>query len=320
MKRLVKEEGFGNVRMQEVAIPTPEPDQLLVRVKRSLISAGSELFARYVRQEAVSPDIMGYSGAGEVVESGDGIRDLEVGDSVAVSAPHAQYVLGREVGTPHRAFRIHEDIDQELRPFLFLTRSCLMWADTTPVRDGDTVVVLGQGLIGAIYAQVIRARDVARVVAVDGHPLRCEISRRLGADHVIDYTETEPVAEVRRLTEGRGADVVVDCVGGSGGIASFEHAQAMIRDDGAIHLIGKYQGAPLPLHGDQFMNKVLVAGIRVEESVEEYTSRAEKKILGGEVNVRDLITHRLPWQETPAAYRMLYNHPEGALGVILEWD
>ena len=64
MKQLEKLDGFGNVKMIEVDRPEPGTGQLLVRVNRSLISRGSELFRRYVLEEAVSPDIMGYSDAG----------------------------------------------------------------------------------------------------------------------------------------------------------------------------------------------------------------------------------------------------------------
>jgi len=70
MKQLEKRDGFGNVRMVEVDRPDPGPDPVLVRIRRSLISRGSELFRRYVLEEAVSPDMMGYSDAGEVVAVG----------------------------------------------------------------------------------------------------------------------------------------------------------------------------------------------------------------------------------------------------------
>ena len=90
MQQLEKLDGFGNVQMVEVDRPQPAADQMLIRVRRSLISRGSELFRRYVLEEAVSPDIMGYSDAGQVVASGHEIVEFSVGQRVMVSAPHGE--------------------------------------------------------------------------------------------------------------------------------------------------------------------------------------------------------------------------------------
>ena len=79
MKRLVKLEGFGNVQMADAEVPVPRADQVLVKVKRSLFSRGSELFRRYVLEEAVSPSMMGYSDAGQVVEVGADLKSIEPG-------------------------------------------------------------------------------------------------------------------------------------------------------------------------------------------------------------------------------------------------
>ena len=70
MLQLQKLDGVGNVQMVEADIPSPDADQVLIKVNRSLISRGSELFRRYVMPEAVPPRMMGYSDAGEVVEVG----------------------------------------------------------------------------------------------------------------------------------------------------------------------------------------------------------------------------------------------------------
>ena len=79
MKRLEKLEGFGNVQMVEADIPKPKPDEVLVKVRRSLISRGYELFRRYVMEEAVPPSMMGYSDAGDVIEVGADLHEIEPG-------------------------------------------------------------------------------------------------------------------------------------------------------------------------------------------------------------------------------------------------
>ena len=320
MKQLEKLDGFGNVQMVEVDRPQPGQDQLLIRVRRSLISRGSELFRRYVLEEAVSPDIMGYSDAGEIVDVGAGVEGFSVGQQVMVSGPHAQFVLGHATGPKKTVFVLPEGLDHETATFLPLATSSVMWMRTTPIDPGQTVVILGQGIVGALCAQIVRERDPGCVITVDAQPLRCEISRKLGADHVIDVSETDSVAAVMEITDGKGADVVVECVGGHVGIRSFEQAQEMLASGGVIHLISKYQGAPLPLDGDRFMNKQLIAGIRTRQPREECLADAARMLTEGSVRVAELITHRLPWEQTPDAYHMLYKDPGSALGVVLQWD
>lgn len=320
MQQLVKLEGFGNVRMAEAEIPKPGPDEVLVKLKRSLISRGSELFRRYVMEEAVSPDIMGYSDAGDIVEVGEKLEGYEVGQRVMAVAPHAQYVAKSPLGDSPRVFPISDEMTYETATFLPLTTSALMWTRTTPIEPGDTVVIMGQGIVGALCLQTIRERDPGRVITVDAQDLRCDISGKLGADVVINCSKQESVAAVRSLTDGRGADVVLECVGGKAGVESFNQAKEMIKGEGIIHLVALYHGQPLEIDASYLQSKMLLGGIRLPEPRTEHMKEAAQLLVDGRVRVDDLITHRLPWQQTPDAYHMLYNNPGEALGVILEWD
>lgn len=318
MLRLEKLAGFGNVRMVEADLPEPGEGEALVRVHRSLISRGSELFRRYVLEEAVPPHMMGYSDAGEVVELGQGLEGLKQGDRVFVGGPHAQYVTGEPRALP-------DSISYDRAPFIGLSTSAVAWARTTPVEPGDVVVVLGQGIVGNLYGQAVRERRPGRVVTVDTLDLRIAASQQSGADVVLDASKIDPVEEVLRLTGGRGADVVVDCVGGPAGVESFAQAQRMLKRDGVIHLIAAYQGGPrpgaglLPLDSNIMMNKMLVSGIRTAEPRSHHQDSAIEMIEDGRIAVDHLVTHRLPWQQTPDAYHLLYNKPEEALAVLLEW-
>ena len=180
MKRLEKLDGFANVQMVEVEQPEPGPDQMLIEVKRSLISRGSELFWRYVREEAVSPEMMGYSDAGEVVGVGANIQDFAVGQRVMANTPHAQYVIAGETERSRRAFPLPDELSYETATFLPLATSSVMWMRSSPIEPGQTVVVLGQGIVGALCAQIVWERDPGCVIVVDAQPLRCDIARKLG--------------------------------------------------------------------------------------------------------------------------------------------
>ena len=202
MERLEKLEGVGNVKMVEAEIPSPGNDEVLIKVRRSLISRGSELFRRYVMPGAIPPHMMGYSDAGDVIEIGDLIEGVVIGERSNVGGPHAQYVVG-----PHG--NIPDGLDYEAATFIGLATSSVMWVRTTPIKPGDVVVVLGQGIVGNLYMQAVRERLPSKVITVDANKLRCDISQQCGADMVVDVSKTDSVEFVMDITDGKGADLVV---------------------------------------------------------------------------------------------------------------
>ena len=315
MKRAIKLEGKGNIAIEEIPIPDLEDNKVLVKNERSLISRGSELFARYVMPNAVSPSIMGYSDAGLVVAAGNGIKDIKVGDRVTAVAPHAEYVACEE----SMIIPLPDDISFDEATFLPLLTSSVAWAQSAEIKEGDTVVILGQGLVGNLVMQVSKDYKPSRVITVDALDLRCGISEKLGADIVINCSEKDPVESIRQITGGKGADIVIDCVGGNSGIKSFEQAQDMTRPQGTIHLIALYQDGPLPLYSGKIMNKRLLAGILISEPRAQTAQRAIRHIQDGSVRVKEMITHRFPITKAKEAFDLLYEHPDKALGVIFEY-
>ena len=263
---------------------------------------------------------MGYSLTGTVDAVGAEVTDYRVGERVMAVAPHSEYVIAEPDTNDGRIVPLLDDVSFEEGTFLPLATSSVAWADSSGVKSGDTVVVLGQGLVGSLMMQVFRGHDPARIITVDGLPLRCELSTQLGADVSIDVNETDPVEEVLRLTDGKGADLVVDCVGGYAGIKSFEQAQDMTRRFGIIQLIALYQQAPLPLHSSKIMSKRLVAGILTDEPRSQIAARALQKIKDGEIRASEMITHRFHYTEAKEAFDLLWNAPGNALGVLIKWQ
>ena len=82
-------------------------------------------------------------------------------------------------------------------------------------------------MVGSLVMQLLRNRQIKQIITVDTLPLRCQFSQQLGADEVINASEIDPVEVIKQLTNGRGVDLVIDCVGGYAGIKSFEQAQDM---------------------------------------------------------------------------------------------
>ena len=319
MLQVTKPEGFGNIQLEEVPIPEISARQIRVETDTTLISRGSELFRRYIMEEAVPPSIMGYSLTGTVDAVGTEVTDYQVGERVMVVAPHAQYVVAEPNATDGRIVSL-DDVGFEEGTFLPLATSAVAWSDSSGVKAGDTVVVLGQGLVGSLMMQVLRGYDPTRIITVDALPLRCELSMQLGADVAINADETDPVEEVRRLTDGKGADLVIDCVGGYAGVKSFEQAQDMTRQYGIIQLIALYQQGPLPLHASKMMSKRLVAGILTDEPRSQIAARALEKIRNTEIHASEMVTHRFRYTEAKAAFDLLWNSPGDTLGVLIKWQ
>ncbi|MBV7335087.1 zinc-binding dehydrogenase [Chloroflexi bacterium TSY] len=321
MLRVAKPEGFGNVILEEAPIPQCGPRDVLVKSHVSLISRGSEILRRYMHEEAIDPAIMGYSVAGVVEAVGEeAATRFQPGDRVAAVAPHAQYVIQDiDAMDGTRVWPIPDELSFEQATFLPLATGGVMWAQTPGIRPGDTVVVLGQGLVGNLVMQAARQHLLAQLVTVDTIEARCNLSKQLGADAAINATESDPVVAVRELTNGTGADVVIDCVGGKPGLTSFAQAQEMVRDGGTLHLIGLYHGEPLPLDASKIQRRRLIGGYYETEARSVMLPRTIELIQAGRIRIEPLISHRFPFTQAKDAYDLLYERLGEAMGVLLVW-
>ena len=123
MIRVIKPEGMGNIQLEETPTPEFNSYQVLVRVAKTLIGRGSELFRRYIMEEAVSPSIMGYSLTGTIEQIGSEVIEYQVGQRVMVVAPHAQYAIG-DVDSPVKGsiVPLMENVSFEEGTFLLLAK------------------------------------------------------------------------------------------------------------------------------------------------------------------------------------------------------
>ncbi len=320
MKRVGKLDGVGNIVVEDVPIPPLGAGQLLVRNQRSLISRGSEIGARYLREGAVDPAIMGYSSAGVVEQIGPGVTEFAPGQRAAVVAPHAEYVVGDLSGSVvGSTLSIPDGVSFDQATFHPLVTSAVTWAEIAGVQPDQTVVVLGQGLVGNLVLQAVRAYQPGRLIAVDTLEMRCALAGRMGADDVINAATADPVQAVHELTGGRGADLVMDCVGGKAGVRSFAQAQDMCRPLGTIHLIGLYHGEPLPLDAGKIQRKRLIGGLYSPVPRAPYAERAMAALRDRQIEVDPLITHHFPYTAAQEAFDLLYHRLGDAIGVILTW-
>lgn len=322
MKRVAKPEGAYNIVVEDVNLPQISPTQVLIRAERSLISRGSEIWRRYIRPEAIDHQMMGYSLTGTIAEVGSRVEEFSLGDRVAALAPHAQYVAVEVVNSPHKSpvVILPDTVSSEAGTFWPLGTSSVLWMWDTGANEGDTLVILGQGLVGSGCMQAARANSDARIVAVDALPLRCELATRLGAHHVVDASKEDPVAAVKNLTEKEGADIVVYAVGGRAGAKAFEQAQDMTKRGALIQVIGLYEDEPLPLWSNKIQGRRLQGGY-LDGSLRTKGSDKALELLGnGGMRAEDMITHRFHFEDAPEAFDLLYNNLGETMGVLLVWQ
>ena len=200
-----------------------------------------------------------------------------------------------------------------------LTGSAVTWVELEDIKPQDTVVVLGQGLVGNLILQVIRENGVGRAVAVDALANRCAMAAECGADTVINAREEDPVRAVKRLTNGLGADIVIYAVGGPAGPAAFGQGLDMLAIGGLMHLIGLYEDQPLSLPSNKIQGRKILGGYYRTRAGARQSRRAMELLASGAIRTDRMTTHRFPWHEAADAFALLYQKPGEALGVLLDW-
>ncbi len=250
---LVHEPGGPEVLVaQDLPSPDPGPSELRVDVA----AAGVNYIDVYHRTGAYplpSPFIVGSEGAGVVSAIGTGVTGCQVGDHVAwAMVPGAGYA--EQVIVPaERVVPVPDGIDDETAGAVmlqgltahYLTRS------TYPVRPGETALVhAAAGGVGQLLTQLLMARGV-RVIATTSSEEKAALARKAGAGDVIRYDRDDVAAEVSRLTETRGVDVVYDGVGR----ATFEGSIGSLRPRGMFVLYGAASGPVAPVDPNLLLSK-----------------------------------------------------------------
>jgi alcohol dehydrogenase len=188
-------------------------------------------------------------------------------------------------------------------------------AESGGIRIGDTVAVFAQGPIGLCATAGAKLRGATKIIAVDALPERLAMARRLGADEVIDYRASDPVAEIMRMTGGRGVDVAIEALGTQ---PTFESCLRVLRPGGVLSSLGVYSGKlTLPLDafaaglGDHRIVTTLCPGGK------ERMRRLLEVIGGGRVDLGRLVTHRFKLDQIEEAYDLFANQRDGVLKVAI---
>jgi L-iditol 2-dehydrogenase len=262
------------------------------------------------------PLVLGHEVVGDVVEVGDGVTSLAIGDR-AVAAHHvpcgachycargsesmcaafktsnldpggfAEYVRVPAVNVRHATFKVPAYVSDEAASFVEPLACCARAVRRARVHAGDTAVVIGLGSIGGLFVQLLR-RAGARVIAVDLLVDRATLAKRLGADAAGVPDAMGPL--VRELSDGRGADLVV-VTGGGGAVLPW--ATQALRDGGSVHYFAGGAGDMLPVPLEVLYKRELTVTATYSSSPADLAA-AFAMIAAGEISTDALMSQRLP--------------------------
>jgi predicted dehydrogenase/threonine dehydrogenase-like Zn-dependent dehydrogenase len=375
MKQLLKSVSDGKAFVADVPAPTPRRGEVVVRVAASVISAGTEKRAvefasKNVVQKALSrPDLvsqvvdkakregivstwnvvrnrlntdlaLGYSCAGTVIAVGEGVSDIVPGQQVACAgggyASHAEIVrVPRNLVSPIP--KGGAEIAIEDAAFTTIASIALQGFRLAEPQVGETVAVLGLGLIGLLLVQIAKAAGCV-VIGMDPNPDRCSLARTLGCDVVASSAE-----QMRQITaantDSHGADAVV-ITAATPSSAPVALAGDLARSRGRVIVVG---AVGLTLPRQPFYDKELVFRVscsygpgrydpRYEEGGQDYPigfarwteNRNMQAVLqlmsAGKLRVQPLITHRFPIDEAELGYNLISGKTkEPYLGIVISY-
>lgn len=305
----------GVLKYEDVPDPECLPQGIVIKVEAVSVEGGDTLHRAHSPLETI-PHIVGYQAAGTIVEVGAEVTGLKVGQRVTTVNVHGSHAELRSVfaGT---AWPVPDELDIRLAaaiPVPFGTADdCLF--EFGRLKAGETVLVqAGAGAVGLAAIQLTK-RAGATVIATASSDKRLARLTEFGMDHGINYRSQDLVAEVKRLTGGKGVNLVVDPVGGS----TLQKSILSLGYRGRISLVGQAGREPSrvdvsPLMaGNQSLSGVFLGAEiftdRVRNNIQRHIDAAAK----GELKV--VIDRTFPLKEAAAAHE--YIESRQAVGRVL---
>jgi L-iditol 2-dehydrogenase len=340
--------GPRDIRVVDRPVPRPGPDEVLVKVAMcGTCGTDLKIFDGHFPQTPPFGDFTpGHEWTGTVAAAGRQVDEFAAGDRVCIEAHRGcgrcgNCLAGRytaclnygDRAKGHRAtgmtadggfaeYAVHHVSSlYPLPPPLSFEDGVLITTAGTGLYGLDVaggyiagldVVVFGPGPVGLTTVQACKALGAQQVILVGTRPSRLALGRRLGADHVINAHETDPVKAVLELTAGRGADLAIEC---SGGIETPQQCAEITRRGGRIVIVAFYPG---PVTFD------LSAVVRKDISI--HTSRGEggnnvKRAVAlatqGKLRGAEMVTHRFPLEDIATAFRVVRDREGDPLKVVV---
>jgi threonine dehydrogenase-like Zn-dependent dehydrogenase len=323
--------GGGRVGVADYEWPDPGPNQLLVRVTRSQVSAGSEINAfRTGSADNPTPRPIGYTTVGRVEQVGAGVEGFRAGDRVLAYGHHATYCLVdlAQPGWQSHPLHIPDGVTDEQACFAVLGDVALHGIRRANLQIDESVAVFGAGVVGQLTLQFARLSGAHPIVVVDMIDSRLEQARDNGATHTVNVGRENAPAAIRAATGGGGAETVFHCTP----IASIlQMTMEAAADRGKVVLTGSAPGiAEIGLQVELLRHELTIIGV-YESGLDQshvywpWTRKRNRAacfrlIASGMLKVDSMVTHVVPPTQAQSMYAMLAAGAGDWMSVIFDWE
>lgn len=337
----------GKIELREKPVPQPSFGEALVRVTTTTI-CGTDVHILKGEYPVAGGLTIGHEPVGVIAALGTGVTGYKIGQRVIAGAitpcGHCEPCLDHRSsqcgGKPMGGWKFGNTIDGAQAEYLLVPdamtnlaivpdgltdEQVLMCpdimstgfsgAENANIQIGDTVAVFAQGPIGLCAAAGARLKGASQIIVVDGVDTRLQISKRIGADEVINFKSQDPVKEIMHLTKGRGVDVAIEALGTQ---QTFESCLRVLKPGGTLSSLGVYsKDLQIPLGpfdaglGDHKMVTTLCPGGK------ERMRRLMNIVSSGRVDLKPLVTHRFKLDDIVNAYELFASQRDGVLKVAI---
>lgn len=329
VKALVKtREGHGNLELLDKEVATPLDDKVKIKVHYAGI-CGTDIHTYEGHYKVNFPVTLGHEFSGEIVEVGADVKDFKVGDRVTsettfyicneceyceskdynlcnhrkgigtqVDGAFTNYVIAREESLHHIPDEVSYQSAAMTEPLVCAHHG----VSKIQVNSGDVAVVMGPGPIGLLVAQVLKSKGATVVVTgLDNDKVRLDKAEALHMDYVVNLQQTDLKTYINGITDGYGADVVVEC---SGAVPAARQGLDILRKKGFYSQIGIFKDAEIPFDMEKVIQKeITVVGSRSQKPADWEPSL--RLMADGLVNAEALVTKIYDISKWDEAYQHL---------------
>lgn len=309
------------------------PEQCIIENYTTYISPGTELSRVFgLKKGASYPMQPGYSAVGKVIKKGAKVTEVDEGDVVFHTGPHASHHIFDYSSYGDGLYKLTKSITYEEASLLSMCHIATNGILPVDVKLGDTCIIMGLGTLGLILSVYYKQMGI-KVIAVDPAKKRCEQAKSMGIETVLDCAPDEQLGKLMELTNNKGADIVIEATGLAACIGTCVAVAAPL---GTVVLLGSprtdYETNITPIFNAIHMKMLNVVGALCSRYNFEKTRGTRMSIIRNFGIIEDLmskkildadklISHRIypTDEELMAAYDGLMNNKNEYTGVVINW-